>query len=295
MIKLSKILPFILGIIFITSGATKLISVDYFEQFLYSFGILKLNYTIILTRLIIGLELTLGLLFLLRIFTKPLSYITLGLLFVFTVFIVFLELSKSADDCYCFGTIIQLSNTVSIIKNIILAGLVIFLLRTYSEPSKKFKRIKLVAAVALGFGLGFGIYFPDMLLGIKKEVTYCKPCFNDVIKSNELSDKKVMICFLSTKCKYCQLAAKKVNVISQKAGNSDKVLFVLWDNDHNPDKFFQEIHINHFQTKEMDMLKFLKLTNGKMPLLILFDKGNIKRTFRYKDIDEDAILKFLKD
>lgn len=116
--KLKKNLPYLLAVIFITSSITKLISVDFFEQFLYGFKILNLNSAIILARIIIGAELSIGLLYLLRIYIKPVSYITLVLLFVFTVFIVFLEITKSNDDCYCFGTLIQLSNTVSIIKTL---------------------------------------------------------------------------------------------------------------------------------------------------------------------------------
>jgi uncharacterized membrane protein YphA (DoxX/SURF4 family)/thioredoxin-related protein len=292
--RLSILLPFILAAVFIASGITKLISVEFFEQFLYSFGVLKLSQAIILTRLIIGFEFVLGLLFLLRIYTKQLSYVTLALLAVFTGFIAFLELSKSGNDCYCFGTIIQLSNTVSIIKNIILSGLVMVLLKFGDETPKRFARLLLIAALILGMGVAVGYNFPDNLFGAKGKITFCKPCFGKVIATNKLANKKVMICFFSTKCEYCQLAARKVTVIARKANATEKVLYVLWDNDHNAAKFFKETRTYPFRSVEMDIPHFMDLTGGIMPLIILYDNGKIENSFRYKDIDEEAILQFLK-
>lgn len=292
---IKKALPFLLAAVFIASGVTKIISIDFFEQFLYSFGVLKLNHAIILARIIVGMEFTLGLLFALRIFTKPLSYITLALLTVFTAFIIYLEISKSSDDCYCFGTLIQLSNTVSIIKNIVLAALVVAVLKTQTESKLPYKKYLLSAAILLGFGLSFGVYFPDVaLFNVKREINYCQPCFNQVVTANKLTNKKLIICFFSTQCKYCQLAAHKVTVISNKANAKDKVLYFLWDNDHNAAKFFSETKTYPFNSIEMDIPHFLDLTGGIMPLIILYNKGKVEKTFRYKDLDEDVVLDFLQ-
>jgi len=293
MIKIKKYLPYLLGVVFIASGLAKLISVDFFEQFLYSFKILNLDFAIILARLIIGAELIIGLLYLLRIYIKPVSYITLALLFVFTGFIAFLEISNSNDDCYCFGTLIQLSNTVSIIKNIMLSIIIILVLRTNFEETLQFKKSKIIISILLGVCLSFGIYFPNGLFGAKSEVTYCKPCFENFISNNQLSNKKIVICFFSNRCKYCQLAAKKISVISQKARNQKDILYVFWDSNHNPKKFYEETKTIPLHSLEMDVLTFIKLTNGEMPLIVLYNKGVIEKTFRYNDINESAIINFL--
>ena len=291
--KFKKYLPYLLGVVFIASGLAKLISVDFFEQFLYSFKILKLNIAIILARLIIGVELIIGLLYLLRIYIKPVSYFTLALLFVFTGFIVFLKISNFNDDCYCFGTLFQLSNTLSIIKNIFLSIIIILILRTDVEETLKFKKTKIIISILLGVSLSFGIYFPNALFGAKSEVTYCKPCLENFISNNQLSNKKIVICFLSNRCKYCQLAAKKISVISQKARNKKDILYVFWDSNHNPKKFYEETKTIQFHSLEMDVLTFIKLTNGEMPLIVLYNKGIIEKTFRYSDINENTIMNFL--
>lgn len=213
---------------------------------------------------------------------------------MFTRFIVFLEINKSAEDCYCFGTLLQLSNTLSIIKNVFLSIIIIIVLNTNFEKTIKFRKSKLIISILLGISLSFGIYFPNGLFDTKSEVTYCKPCFEEFVSSNQLSNKKLVICFFSKKCKYCQLSAKKVSVISQKAKNQGDILYVFWDNNHNPKMFFEETKTTPFHSVEMDVLSFIKLTNGEMPLIFLYNKGVIENTFRYSDIDENKILNFLK-
>ena len=43
-----------------------------------------------------------------------------------------------------------------------------------------------------------------------------------------------------------------------------------------------------------DVIEFLKLTNGTMPLIILYNNGGVQKTFRYKNMDEYQIINFLQ-
>lgn len=292
--SIKKILPYLLGLIFIASSITKLVSVDFFEQFLYSFNMLNLKTIIVLSRVIIGIEIILGLLFISQIYLKPLSFISITLLSVFTVFIVGLEVSHSGSDCYCFGTLIHFSNLASIIKNIVLIVLIILTPKTNNPLTFKVKKLIVLLSVCLGLGLSFGMNFPISLFDIQHEISYCKPCFNDYLNQEKLTDKKIIICFLSTKCKYCKLAAKKISVISQKSGNKDSILYVLWDESHNSNLFFTETNSQHFNSREMSVLPFIKLTEGQMPLIVFYNKGKVENVFRYNDINENTFINFLK-
>ena len=77
------IVQYLLGVVFITSGVTKLLSFDEFQVFIYSLNIINLNLSLILTRIIIGIELSIGLLYLFRIYPMLVSYATLILMFFF--------------------------------------------------------------------------------------------------------------------------------------------------------------------------------------------------------------------
>lgn len=171
--------------------------------------------------------------------------------------------------------------------------IIILVLRTQFETTIKFKKTIIIISILLGVGISFGVNFPITLVGEKSEVTYCKPCFENLISTHQLSNKKIVICFFSNKCKYCQLAAKKISVISQKSRNQKDILYILWDSNHNPQKFYEETKTTPFHSLEMDVLNFIKLTNGEMPLIILYNKGVIENTFRYSDINEKTIMNFL--
>jgi uncharacterized membrane protein YphA (DoxX/SURF4 family) len=297
MIIVKKILAYLVGLVFILSALTKLLTIDSFEMFLYSFGFFKLNHIMILSRVLIGAELVIGIIFLLRIYVKPLSYFTLVILFLFTAFIVYLELSPSKEDCHCFGTIIRLSNIASIIKNIVLAGIVIVLLKADIELSLKHKLRFLTVGIVLGYGVAFGVHPPDFMLASKyaEKNTYCEPCFEEFVAEKNITDKKVVICFFSTTCKYCKLGAKKISLISQKAKNTENILYVFHESKNTPEAFFTKTRTTAFNWEKMKVGKFLKLTKGKMPLVILYNKGVVEKIYAYRDINEDELLEFLKD
>lgn len=289
------ILQYILGVIFIASGITKLFSIDDFHVFVYSFQILNLNYSMILTRVLIGLELSIGLLFLFRIYSKSLSRLTFDLMTVFTIFSLYLFLSNSKEDCHCFGTFIQLSVPATILKNLIIILLVAFSFKGNPEKQYKYKKIILFCCLFLGFGASLAVRPPDFLYAksYSSGSYYYKPALDKFTANNKLTDKKRMICFFSTGCKYCKLAAKKITVISEKTKNTGDILYVFWTANKSSTTFFNETNTIAFNHVDLNVIDFLKLTNGTMPLIVLYNKGVVENAYRYKDIDENQIIKFL--
>lgn len=291
MSKIKKNIGYIIGIIFLASAISKLISIELFEQFIYSLKIVPLNTSIILARLVVAFELTIGLFYLLKIKQQLTSLFTLASLIIFTLFIITIEFYGISDDCHCFGSALQLSNKASILKNIILIAFVLISDRKYE--TKKFTLHKVVFALTLSTIISFAHHFPLHLVGINSEIEYCEPCLNKFIKQEKIENESKIICFISTKCKYCKLAAQKISIINSKANKPDKILYVLWDDNHNASLFFNETKSTAFNNVEMDVLSFLKLTQGQMPLIIVLKQGKIIQTFRYQDINEDYLLNYL--
>lgn len=293
----SVFVQYLLGVVFIASGITKLLSIDDFQVFIYSLNIVNLNLSLVLTRIIIAIELSIGLLYLARIYQKQVSYITLALMLIFTTFASYLEISNSADDCHCFGTIIQFSNTVTILKNFIIIILVVYSLVYGKQKIFKYNKLLAVCSLIIGFGATLAVRPPDLAFAKKNHTDqyYYKPGFDKFITANKLNGQKRIICFFSYKCKYCQLAAKNISIISEKANNADKILYVFWKTDNDTVDFFKETKTHSFESKNMNVIEFLKLTNGTMPLIILYNNGIIEHAYRYKDIDESRIIRFLQE
>jgi thiol-disulfide isomerase/thioredoxin len=104
-----------------------------------------------------------------------------------------------------------------------------------------------------------------------------------------------MLCFFSTGCRFCKLAARKISVIAKKADDDEVVNYVFAGAEVSVDKFFKETNSTVFQYSFLPPNRFLKITNGVMPLIILLQDGKVKGKYGYRDIREDELIRFLKE
>lgn len=293
--RLKPLLPILLGLTFIVSGIAKLLSIELFELFLYSFKLVSFNLAALAARVFIGMELVVGLAFLMRFKTKTVSYFTLILLFFFTVFLFYLELSNSKEDCHCFGNLLQLSNTWSIVKNVVMAGMTLLVLKSDLPDFKRLGKTITLSILALGFVATFVIKPPDFIYKKRaKGASYCEPCMEKFLDKQALNKRKLVVCFFSPQCKYCRMAAKKMTTIAEIANNQTDVVYVFWDNLKGKTEFIQEANASSIQQITMGVLEFISLTKGEMPLIVLSDKGKIQQTYRYDEMKEREIIQFLQ-
>src|SRR6056297_567164 len=145
---MQRILRILTGLIFIFSGITKLISLDHFELYIYSFKIFSLNISFIISRLIISIEFILGLLLIIGLYRKKVWWLTMGLLVAFSIFLLVLLLLGYSGNCNCFGEVLKMEPLESLIKNIILLIPLLFLLN--QKPYKLRWEKWILAGVILG-------------------------------------------------------------------------------------------------------------------------------------------------
>src|SRR5690606_4120561 len=87
-----------LAVVFAVSGISKIDSIETFEWSLLDLGISNFTLAAIFARLLIGLELLIAGFLLFHIFLKPFTYLlTIGLLVVFTIYLVLL-LAQQGND-----------------------------------------------------------------------------------------------------------------------------------------------------------------------------------------------------
>ena len=114
---------------FIIAAILKLISIDSFEIYIYSFDILNFLFTTIFSRLLIAGELLIGIMFVFKMKYKLVWRTTLIIQILFTLFLIYIMIFRNDDNCHCFGDLIELSPLESIIKNVAIIG-VLFLIKT---------------------------------------------------------------------------------------------------------------------------------------------------------------------
>lgn len=138
-IYVSWAIRILIVLIFMVSGIAKLFPVWAFEKQMVDLGITSWCYAPYLSRLIIALELSIGILILQPHFLKRI--VIPGTILLLLAFCVHLTLQMIAHgamvgNCGCFGQLIPMTPLEAFIKNIITIGLLIYLFTIVKEKEK---------------------------------------------------------------------------------------------------------------------------------------------------------------
>ena len=108
-----------IGGMFVIAAILKLMSIDEFEIYIYSFNVLNFLLTSFVSRIIIAGEFILGLFLILKVNYKFTWNATMTILILFTLFLIYTAIFRNDTNCHCFGQLVELSPVESIIKNVI--------------------------------------------------------------------------------------------------------------------------------------------------------------------------------
>lgn len=234
----------LLGGFFVFSAITKMIpNANYFDFTIQSQLGVPANLSAILARIFIALELGIGLLLILqqRGLKAWLLKSSLALLILFTLHLFILFLREGNDvNCGCMGDFIEVSPIASIIKNVILIGLNIYLLKQFKE-SKLFKLNHSIHYILLLLPILF-IFLKDPI-SKDHEIIWEELLIPGTSWENDtnLREGKSMIAFLSLTCGHCMDAAKELNAM--KAEYPDLPVIAIFQA-HPEQEKLQEMYDN---------------------------------------------------
>ena len=277
-----------LGLLFILSAVAKLIGIDHFELYVFSFGWLPLQLCFILARLCIGIELAVGVFLLLGWYPRVVRGVTLGLLVLFSLFLCYVLLMGRSDSCQCFGQLLSISPAMSLLKNVAMIALLFLYAwlchRAENERGESlYSAIHRVAAPLLliaALVVPFVISVPDnWAFGRSVETYNHEELATSLAPGGELQVRGLanghqLVAFVTPGCPYCKMAREKLSSIVQR---------------HHIDS--NKIH--YLQPDDLTEGLFLKLTYGSRPIVMLLDGGEVIASYHYRNIDEDEIAEFL--
>ena len=175
MAKRAKVLTFtvaanvcrlLLAATFLFSGFVKandpLGTVYKLEDYIHAMAWFTLPYTFLLGCAVIlaFVEFTLGTYILFGIKKKTTSILTVVFMTVMTILTVYIAIANPVSDCGCFGDVLILSNTATLVKNIVLLAAAIFVCRHHRRQTDLLpSSIKwLIALISLCAIIGYAIY-----------------------------------------------------------------------------------------------------------------------------------------
>ncbi|MDD4395391.1 MAG: DoxX family membrane protein [Bacteroidales bacterium] len=122
-----SVIRMMLGIMFIVAAILKLISLDNFEIYIYSYQLFSLSLTALAARGIIAFEMLLGIFLLFKFYYRETWWVSMCTMAAFTLFLIYAAIFRNDTNCHCFGDIVPINPVNSIIKNLIVIGLLIFI------------------------------------------------------------------------------------------------------------------------------------------------------------------------
>ena len=281
---MSIVLRIIVGALFVVSAVAKLIDIDPFELYVFSYGFFPFTVVDVLVRLCIAAELILGIFIILGWYRRLVKVLTLLMLVFFSLFLCYAALKGRMESCQCFGQLVDFNPIQSLLKNGVLILLVLVAYRLQGEEKpvrRKGLRLGLSAGiVVLATVAIFAISLPDSWLFGPSNNRYHKDTLAEsiapdgVLGDRHLDQGRQLVAFVTPGCEFCKMARQKIGTIAER---------------HDLDT----THIHYIEPSELGDSVFLRLTYGQRPLVMLLGDGEVEATFHSRNISERQIADFL--
>ena len=293
-------LKVLLGLVFIVSAILKVVDMDKFEIYIYSYHFFSLNFSFVVARLAIILELVLGIGLVSHCLHKLMWWGSMAMLGGYTLLLIYALTLGRTDSCHCFGDFLQLDPKHSLIKNgvLMLLFLLIYRMESWKTP---FRWLILCLAVMASSIAVFVITPPDNLTSNSDpERNLQTVLFNEMLDDAPLDtlnlrEGKQVICFFSTSCEVCQMAARKLSLMQQFNGfPADRINYVFMGSEEGIAGFYEQSESTHYRdVLYPDVARLLIVVNGNLPVIVFLEDGEVVHEFGFRNMDEAEIKAFM--
>ena len=273
-----SLLKVLLGLVFIVSAVLKLFDMDQFEIYIYSYHFFSLNVSFMVARLVIILELVLGIGLISHCLHKLMWWGSMAMLGAYSILLVYAVATGRSDNCHCFGDFLQFDPKQSLIKNgvLMLLFLMVYRMEGWKTPFRWL--ILCLAIMASTIGV-FVVSPPDHLTSNSyPEQNLQMDLFNEMLDDAPLDtlnlrDGKQVICFFSTSCEVCQMAAHKLSLMQQFYGfPAENITYIFMGDNEGVTRFYEQSESSRYRdVLYMDVVQLLKSVNGNFPVVVLLE------------------------
>ena len=293
-------LKVLLGLVFIVSAVLKILDMDKFEIYIYSYHFFSLNFSFLVARLAIILELVLGICLVSNTLHKLYWWGSMAILGSYTLLLIYALTLGRTDSCHCFGDFLKLDPKQSLIKNgvFMLLFLLIYRMESWKMP---FRWLLLCLTVMISAIAVFVISPPDNLTSNSDpEQNLQTELFNEMLddaplEALNLREGKQVVCFFSAGCEVCQMAAHKLSLMQQFYGfPPENVTCLFIGNEEGMAKFYEESEsVLYRNVLYPDVTLLLKAVNGNLPTIIFLEDGAVVHEYGFRNMNESEIKSFM--
>ena len=319
------ILRILLGLFFVSTAVMKLISLDNFEIYIFTFKIFSFNFAALMARAIIAAEFVLGVFLIAKIFYKQTWWLTLLMLIGFTGLLLYTAIFRNDDNCHCFGDLLSLNPTWSILKNLVTIGL-LFLVKNEEDYRFKAKTFVIILTFAVALIVPFVLLTPDALY--RKIYTQSGASFDEELFRKSLADSSLyytlydirrmelnendtvtfsskdtaadflsgrrVVGVLSAGCTYCKASTTKLHTVFDRHHLDESQLQILvWGTEGSISRFIETTHTEKANFRMISPFLAVDLVAGQFPTFILMEDGKAVEVWDYRAVNENELVEFL--
>ena len=284
---LALVLRVLLAALFLISSIAKLLAVDDFELYIFSYGFLPLNVSYVAARLCIAAELLLALFIALGWWRRWVNLTAFLMLILFSFFLGYAALIGRTDSCQCMGRLADLPPAQSLLKNAVLIAMVLLYARFSSRASltSRASRARVVLSVVFAVALVVAVFcisVPDNWMFGPEESRYDRELLEEsigpdgVLADEGLAEGHQLMAFVTRGCPYCRMTREKLGSIAKR-------------------NHLDTARYHYFEPADLPDNLFLRITYGQRPFILLLDNGRPVVTYHYRNISERQVKNFLSN
>lgn len=270
--RIGLALRLLLGGVFIFSAISKLVSVGLFEIAIVDQGLAATREQAAYpARLVIAFELFLGasLLFpyFLKRFILPLAIATLV---AFTLLQGYqLTLGEQTQDCGCFGELLPMSSEESLLKNVILLGLSLWLFRVTREEKRKIVIPSLLAVGSIAVVL--------LVAPVRRNYDGSFAKYTQFEKASriDLTSGDKLVAVFNAECEHCQETAIELGALAAKSVNLPHIYVLMFSENEAAISTFSEKTKTDFPYHLISESEFFDLIGNTPPRIYWLRNGQI--------------------
>lgn len=300
---LKNIIRIGIGVFFIVSAILKLLSLDHFELYIYSFDIFNLTWSGLAARAIIAAEILAGILLIIKVKYKAAWWLTMLMLIGFSLLLVYVILFRDDTNCHCMGDFFEIKPSYSLIKNVV--GIALLLLICKEEDyhfQKRTRVLVLVGAFLAAIVPPFALFPIDNIyyaLSKSGNKNFNETSFNALMADSTMQDVNLdegnyIVGIVSSGCDFCRTSCLKMSQIANHNQlDSTKILFFIWGDSTSVKTFPTETKTEAFRYIQINPLMAIRITNT-FPLYLFTKDGNVERTADLHQLTENSVTLHLE-
>ena len=109
-----------------------------------------------------------------------------------------------------------------------------------------------------------------------------------------MGEGKQVICFFSTSCEVCQMAARKLSLMQQFYGfPKENITYLFMGNEEGITGFYEQSESAQYRNVLYpDMARLLKAVNGNLPVIVFLEDGKVVHEYGFRNMQEAEIRAF---